>query len=84
MRYRGHKIEIVEQGTKAGEYWRCQVAVDGSLAIPFDVHEADFLNFATPTLRNAFLARQGMSLLETYGDARWPFQRPVADSLPAA
>ena len=83
MRYQDHNVEVVEQGTKVGEYRRCQVAIDGNLAIPFDVHEADFIGFPSDHLRVAFLARQGMSLLETYGDARYPKHRPATDSLPA-
>ncbi len=84
MRYRGHNVEIVERGTKSGSYRRCQVAIDNTLAIPFEVHESDFLAFRDPAMRNAFLARQGMSLIETYGDARWPKQQPTPDSLPLA
>jgi len=77
MRYQGHNIEVIERGTKIGEYWRCQVAIDGTPSIPFEVHDADFLSFANSRLRDEFLARQGMTLIETYGDARWPFDQPV-------
>ena len=80
MRYHGHQIEVIEPGTKTGQMRRCRVAVDGIPSIPFEVHEADFQNFPNDTLRLQFLARQGMSLIETYGDGRSP--RPVmADAL---
>ena len=83
MRYHGHNIEIVERGTKVGEYRRCQVAVDGQLSITFEVHESDFLAFRPDEQRKAFLARQGMSLIETYGDARHPYHQPYLDLLPS-
>lgn len=84
MRYQGHLVEIIEPGTKRGLYRRCQVAIDGIPAIPFEVFEADFIAFPNDNLRNAFLARQGMSLIESYGDARYP--KPITtrlDSHPA-
>jgi len=84
MLYRGHNVEILERGTKLGEYRRCQVAIDFTPAIPFDVHESDFLNFQSDQKRNEFLARQGMSLIETYGDARWPRQVRMPDLHPAS
>ncbi len=80
MRYRGHNVEIIERGTKTGEYRRCQVAIDGIPCVPFDVHEADFLGFHDTASRNAFLARQGMSLVDTYGDYRRPQLPAAADS----
>lgn len=72
MRYRGHRIELIEPGTKQGQFRRCQVAVDGTPCVPFDVHEADFLSFRSDRERTEFLARQAMGLIDTYGDARHP------------
>lgn len=77
MHYRGYSITIIERGTKHDEYWRCQVAVNGIPCIPFDVHDADFRAFSSSEQRNAFLARQGISMVEEYGDAR--FQKPKSE-----
>lgn len=76
MLYYGHSIEVLERGTKMGEYRRVHVAVDGVPCIPFDVHEADFTRFPSDRKRNEFLARQGMSLIEQFGDYRFP-PRPI-------
>jgi hypothetical protein len=81
MFYQGHFIEVVEPGTKIGQMRRCRVAVDGVPSIPFEVHEADFQRYPTALLRVQMLARQAMSLIENYGDGRYP--RPVmAGALP--
>ena len=72
FRYQHQKIEVISQGIHIGEYRRCQLAVDNIPCVPFDVHAADFLNFPSVDKRNEFLARQAMSLIETYGDARCP------------
>lgn len=75
FRYQRQQVEIIEPGTKRGEWWQCQVAIDGIPSVPFDVHDADFRGFRTDELRNQFLARQAMSLIDSYGDGRQP--RPV-------
>jgi hypothetical protein len=56
--------------------------VDSIPSITFEVHDADFRSFRNDHLRNEFLARQGMTLVETYGDSRWQLQHPATDSLP--
>lgn len=67
-----------------GEYRHCQVAIDGIPSIPFDVHEADFLGFASNEKLYQFLARQGMSLIERFGDARCqPAYESSRDRLPS-
>lgn len=65
-------LEIIELDlTRPGDYDLARVALDGRLAIPFEIpknvrreqfrHDEDF---------EAFLARQAQTLLDTYGDAR--------------
>jgi hypothetical protein len=82
FRYQGHVIEVVEPGTKAGQMRLVRVAVDGVLAVPFEVHEADFQRYPSAQLREQMLARQAMTLVENYGDAR--YLRPVyAGALPS-
>lgn len=80
MKYHGHKVEVLEPGTKIGQMRRCRVAIDNVPSISFEVHEADFQNFPNDILRNQFLARQAMGLIESYGDGRMPRQ-VMADSL---
>lgn len=64
------KVEIVTIGLKQGEWRECQLAIDGKLAIPFSVHEEDWRSYRTEGERINMLARQSISLLDTYGDAR--------------
>jgi hypothetical protein len=64
------KVEIVTIGLKQGEWRECQLAVDGRLAIPFSVHEEDWRSYTSDEKRLEMLARQSISLLDTYGDAR--------------
>lgn len=75
MHYHGHRVEVIEPGTKVGEMRRCRVAIDGTPSIPFEVHEADFQRYPSDKSRAEMLARQAMGLIETYGDGRCP--RPV-------
>ena len=73
-------MEIIEVKVPVGQMRVCRVAIDSIPSIPFDVHEADFQSFPDSTLRNQFLARQAMGLIETFGDGRCPY--PVmADAL---
>jgi hypothetical protein len=75
MLYQGHSIVSIERGTKSGEYWRFQLAVDGVPCIPFDVHDADIRAFRNQELLEQFLARQAISLIENYGDSRFAVSR---------
>lgn len=64
------KVEIITIGQKNGEWRECQLAIDGKLAIPFSVHEEDWRAYPTEEKRIEMLARQSISLLDSYGDAR--------------
>ena len=50
-------------------YFQVQVAVNGKLAWPFDVHESDWHEM-NARQRAAYLERSAISLLGRYGDAR--------------
>lgn len=70
-------IEIIRL-TKSGEYYDAQLAIDGTLAIPMEVHasvreqyprEADFIQY---------LVRSAETMIDLYGDARHPQQLDVS------
>lgn len=71
------KVEILTIGRKEGEWRECQLAVDGRLAIPFSVHEADWQAYQTDDERIQMLTRQAVSLLDEFGDAR---ERPMIEA----
>lgn len=50
-------------------YFKVQVAVDGKLSWPFDVHEGDWGQL-TEEQREAYLLMSATTLLGRYGDAR--------------
>jgi hypothetical protein len=47
-----------------------QVALDGKLAVPATVSEAEFWNWPSEMERHKFLARSARTLLDIFGDAR--------------
>lgn len=64
-------LELLERSEPHNGGWitiRC--AVDGKLAIPFEVHASDLEQYKTDEEFLAFCERQGGTLLEQYGDAR--------------
>lgn len=46
-----------------------QVAIDGHLAVPMDIHDSDYLSLSTRDFEEKLLAN-GEALLRYYGDAR--------------
>lgn len=64
-----HSTEVLSV-REQGEWMSVEVAVDGNLAIPFDVHKSDWRNYPDEDSRRAMLERQALGLLDTYGDAR--------------
>jgi hypothetical protein len=64
------KVEIINIGQRNGEWYECQLAVDGKLAIPFSVHAEDWRNYPSEDKRLEMLTRQAISLLDEFGDAR--------------
>jgi len=50
-------------------YFKVEVAVNGRLAWPFDIHEADWKEM-TEREQHAYLERSAITLLGRYGDAR--------------
>jgi hypothetical protein len=72
-------LEILELDTHGAEYVRARVAIHGKLAIPFEFLKSDYVEkFRRPEDLEAFLARQAVTLLESYGDAREQHQDFVA------
>lgn len=50
-----------------------RTALDGQLVVPFGVHKADWNPMSEEQLM-PFLKRQAASMLELYGDARYPHE----------
>lgn len=74
------RLEILELDTSRGDYVRARVALDGHLAIPFEIPKSTYVErFPRSEDFEAFLARQARSLLDTYGDAREQRSEPAAD-----
>jgi hypothetical protein len=71
MRVNGHHVELLCYGRKEGEWHHVEIAIDGVLATPFDVHAADWQNYPNDEARIQFLVRQAVGLVDTYGDARY-------------
>jgi hypothetical protein len=68
-------LEILELDTMGADYVRARVALNGHLAIPFDIPKSTYIeDFPRSEDFEAFLARQAQTLLDAYGDARE--QRP--------
>ena len=71
-------LEILELDTMGSDYVRARVALDGQLAVPFEIPKSTYIeDFPRREDFERFLARQARTLLDTYGDARE--QRPVSD-----
>ena len=62
-------LEILEL-KPVGEYWQIRTALDGKLAIPFEVHKSVLEKFPLTQQFEDYLGRQTRTLLETHGDAR--------------
>ena len=65
------RVEIVEfqpWPDRTG-YFKVQVAVNGRLAWPFDIHESDWQQMDERE-QHAYLERSAIALLGRYGDAR--------------
>ena len=76
MRHEG--LEILELDTMGSDYVRARVALDGRLAVPFEIPKSTYVeDFPRREDFESFLARQARTLLDAYGDARQ--QRPVND-----
>ena len=73
-------LEILELDTMGSDYVRVRVALNGSLAIPFEVPKSTYVeDFPRREDFESFLARQARTLLDTYGDARESRLEPVTD-----
>lgn len=73
-------LEILEL-RPVGEYLQVRAALNGNLAIPFDVHKSIRGQFRTEAAFEDYLARQVTTLLDTYGDARRGQLEPSAEFL---
>jgi hypothetical protein len=64
-------LEILELNTSRSDWVFARVALNGKLAIPFEVPKSTFVeDFRRSEDFEAFLARQAQSLIDAYGDAR--------------
>lgn len=78
MRVRGHKVEILRQGTDY-EDWRLgiQLAIDGKVATMFDLHKSKIAEVGDSTPQyEEMLVHTASSLLQQYG--------PVNPGVPTA
>lgn len=73
-------LEILELDTMRGDYISARVALNGRLAIPFEIPKSVYIeDFPRREDFERFLARQAKALLDTYGDAREGRQEPAAE-----
>jgi hypothetical protein len=64
-------LEILELNTERSDWVTARVALNGRLAIPFEIPKSTFMeDFRDDDARESFLARQAQALLDSYGDAR--------------
>ena len=73
-------LEILELNTDRSDYVLARIALNGRLAIPFEIPKSTFIeNFPRRDDLEAFLARQAKALLDAYGDAREQRPEPNQD-----
>ena len=63
-------LEILELDAMGSDYVRTRVTLNGVLAIPFEFLKSDYVGFKNREEMEAFLERQALTLIESYGDAR--------------
>lgn len=64
-------LEILELDTMGSDYVKARVALNGRLAVPFEIPKSTYIeDFKRREDFEAFLARQAQTLLDAYGDAR--------------
>ena len=68
-------LEILELRA-VGEFWQVRTALNGKLAVPFDVHKSVRERFPHPEAFEEYLGRQTRTLLDAYGDAREHREEP--------
>ena len=68
-------LEILEL-KPVGDYWQVRAALNGKLAIPFDVHKS--IREQRPDFET-YLGQQVQTLLSVYGDAREHRPEPAAE-----
>lgn len=59
------------------EWYVCQMACDGTLAVTFSVQVPVVHNFKNEQALGEYLERQARNLIDRYGDARAPKPDPV-------
>lgn len=66
------KLEILEfDSTRPGDYDFVRVALDGKVAVPFEIPKSVWREqFVNTEEFEAFLVRQAQTLLDEYGDSR--------------
>jgi hypothetical protein len=64
-------VEIIRL-QKSGEYYDAQLAVDGKLAVPMEIHASCRDQYPTEAEFIAYLTRSAEMMIELYGDARHP------------
>lgn len=74
------RLEILELDTERPDYIFARVALDGRLAIPFEIPKSTYVeDFPRAEDFHSFLARQAQALLDAYGDAREQRPEPSAE-----
>ena len=74
------RLEILELDTMRSDYVFARVALNGRLAIPFEIPKSTFVeDFPRREDFESFLARQAEALLDAYGDAREQRPEPLAE-----
>ena len=68
-------LEILELKA-VGEFWQVRTALDGRLAVPFDVHKSVRECYPHLSAFEEYLGRATRTLLDAYGDAREHREEP--------
>jgi len=64
-------VEIIRL-QKSGEYYDAQLAVNGTLAVPMEIHASCREQYRTEAEFIAYLTRSAETMIDLYGDARHP------------
>lgn len=77
------RLEIIKHIDRGFGTIEVQVAVDGRLAIPMDIHRSVRDFYPTEDEWFNYLTQSGETMLDVYGDARYPLPAEEAHRLSA-
>jgi len=72
--WKQHNLEIIYYRERGDEFIEIQVAVDGMLALPMDIHKSVRDVYSDEDSWLNYLTQSGETMLGLYGDARIPIR----------